>query len=141
MSQKRGNVQYGALPYAVGPDGDLRILLVTSRGTRRWIIPKGWPMKFRRPHKAAAQEAFEEAGVIGKSEKRPIGVYEYDKVTDDGLAIRCTVTVFPLEVRHLGRTWPEASERDRRWFSQTEAAERVDEPQLQDMLRTYRPSA
>jgi 8-oxo-dGTP pyrophosphatase MutT (NUDIX family) len=139
MAQKRGNVQYGALPYAVGTDGELRILLVTSRGTRRWIIPKGWPMKLRRPHKAAAQEAFEEAGVIGKSSKQPVGAYEYDKLADDGSSVRCTVTVFPLEVRHLDDSWPEAAERARQWFAQEEAANLVDEPALRILLRDYRP--
>lgn len=141
MLQKRGNVQYGALPYAVDGDGKLFILLVTSRGTRRWIIPKGWPIKFRSPHKTAAQEAFEEAGVVGKSEKCPIGAYEYDKTTDDGLSIRCTVTVFPLEVVRLDKDWPEGLERERQWFTQKEAAQRVDEPELRAMLRSYRPSA
>ena len=139
MAQKKGNVQYGALPYAFGPDGELRILLVTSRGTRRWIIPKGWPMRLRSPHKAAAQEAFEEAGVIGKSRKQPVGAYEYDKFADDGTSIRCTVTVFPLEVRSLDVAWPEASERARQWFGQEEAASVVDEPDLRVLLRDYRP--
>lgn len=140
MSQKQGNVQYGALPYRVEANGDLRILLVTSRGTRRWIIPKGWPMKYRRPHKAAAQEAFEEAGVTGRSDKRPIGAYEYDKMTDEGISIRCVVTVFPLEVRKVGQRWPEENQRERQWFSRGEAAELVDEPELQALLRSYRPT-
>jgi 8-oxo-dGTP pyrophosphatase MutT (NUDIX family) len=139
VAQKRGNVQYGALPYTLGTDGELRILLVTSRGTRRWIIPKGWPMKFRRPHQAAAQEALEEAGVVGKPQKRPIGDYQYDKLTDDGLSIRCTVTVFPLEVRSLDKSWKEAKERERQWFTRGEAAELVAEPELRALLQNYSP--
>ena len=141
MAQKRGNVQYGALPYSMGEDGELRILLVTSRTTRRWIIPKGWPMKLRAPHRAAAQEAFEEAGVVGKPQKRPIGDYQYDKLTDDGLSIRCTVTVFPLEVRSLDKRWKEAKERDRQWFTAVEAAELVAEPELRALLQNYRPAS
>ena len=139
MAAKRGTVQYGALPYAVDDDGELRILLVTSRATRRWIIPKGWPMKLRAPHKAAAQEAFEEAGVVGRPFKAPIGAYQYDKLTDDGVSIRCTVTVFPLRVRRLDKEWPEADQRERRWFAQAEAARLVDEPELRTILRDYRP--
>jgi 8-oxo-dGTP pyrophosphatase MutT (NUDIX family) len=141
MPQKKGNVQYGALPYAVGKDGELRILLVTSRTTRRWIIPKGWPMKLRRPHQAAAQEALEEAGVVGKPQKRPIGDYQYDKLTDDGLSIRCTVTVFPLEVRSLDKRWKEALERERQWFTPGEAAKLVAEPELSALLENYRPGS
>ena len=139
MAGKRGRVQYGALPYVVGDDGELRILLVTSRATRRWIIPKGWPMKLCPPHKAAAREAFEEAGVVGKSQKQAIGAYEYDKLADDGASVRCTVTVYPLRVRRLDEKWPEADERERRWFAQSEAAKLVDEPELRALLRDYRP--
>jgi hypothetical protein len=62
-------IQYGALPYREIKSG-VQILLVTSRNTRRWIIPKGWPQSGTPPHRAAAREAFEEAGVVGKSAKR-----------------------------------------------------------------------
>ena len=66
--------QVAALPVK-GKPGKYRVLLVTSRETRRWIIPKGWPMKGRKDHEAAAQEALEEAGVTGHVHKHPMGAY------------------------------------------------------------------
>lgn len=140
MAGKRGTVQYGALPYGVDDGGEVQIVLVTSRATRRWIIPKGWPMKLLAPHKAAAREAFEEAGVVGKPCKEAIGAYRYDKLTDEGLLLRCTVTVYPLRVQRLDEEWPEAHQRERRWFTQGEAARLVDEPELRVLLRDYRPA-
>ena len=60
----------------------MEVMLVTSRGSRRWIIPKGWPKRGILPHDMAAKEAFEEAGVIGKVSERSIGSYPYDKVLE-----------------------------------------------------------
>jgi 8-oxo-dGTP pyrophosphatase MutT (NUDIX family) len=73
------NQQVAALPVVVGDDGIARVLLLTSRKTKRWVIPKGWPMKGLKPHEAAAQEAFEEAGLSGKIGKKRIGRYTYFK--------------------------------------------------------------
>jgi hypothetical protein len=78
-------VQYAALPYRTKGKSQLEIMLVTSRGTRRWIIPKGWPKRGKPPYDTAAKEAFEEAGVIGKVRKRPIGSYPYDKILGEGV--------------------------------------------------------
>ena len=91
-------VQYGALPYRFTPGAALEILLVTSRESKRWIIPKGWPIKGLRPAKSAAREAFEEAGVSGRIGMKSIGLFTYDKILDDG-CIGCEVQVFPLLVK------------------------------------------
>jgi hypothetical protein len=103
---KRPLIQYGALPYREGRSG-LEVLLVTSRETRRWIIPKGWPQSGLPPHRAAANEAFEEAGVVGKIGKKTIGSYWYDKTLESGAAVRCKVRVFPLRVTRQLKKWPE----------------------------------
>src|SRR5580693_5290774 len=71
-------VQYGALPYRFTPIAALEILIVTTRQSRRWIVPKGWPIKRLTPSKSAAREAFEEAGVRGKIGARPIGHFRYN---------------------------------------------------------------
>ena len=73
------HVQYGALPYRFTHDGVLEILLLTTRRSGRWIIPKGWPIKGLRPAKSAAREAFEEAGVRGQVRAKSIGLFAYDK--------------------------------------------------------------
>ena len=70
-------VQYGALPYRFTQMAALEILIVTTRQSRRWIVPKGWPIKRLMPSKSAAREAFEEAGVRGKIGARPIGNFRY----------------------------------------------------------------
>lgn len=141
MPRAKRDIQYGALPFDVARDGVVRVLLVTSRGTGRWIIPKGWPMRGKTPARAAAQEAFEEAGVVGKARRRAIGAYDYDKVAPDGGSLRCTVQVFPLAVRQLVDDWPEAAERRRQWFEVDEAAGRVDEPGLKAIIAAFRPQA
>ena len=142
MKRRQPGLRYqiAALPLRRGRDGSTEACLITSRETQRWLIPKGWPIKGLNSRQTAAQEAFEEAGVVGKPQKRPIGDYQYDKLTDDGLSIRCTVTVFPLEVRSLDKRWKEAKERDRQWFTAVEAAELVAEPELRALLQNYRPA-
>src|ERR1700729_4428684 len=91
-------IQYAALPYRAKGQSQLEIMLVTSRGTRRWIIPKGWPKRGMPPYDTAAKEGCEEAGVIGKVTKRPIGSYPYDKILGEGNKTSCRVQVFALRV-------------------------------------------
>lgn len=128
--------QVAALPYRLR-DGALNVLLVTSRETRRWVLPKGWPMRGRKPHQAAAREAWEEAGAVGRAAKRPVGAYAYRKRLSDGAAVPCVVTVFPLAVERLAERWPEQGERARRWVSPEEAAALVEEEDLAALLRAF----
>jgi 8-oxo-dGTP pyrophosphatase MutT (NUDIX family) len=88
--------KYAALPYRFTPTAALEILLVTTRRSRRWIIPKGWPIKGLKPPKPAAREAFEEAGVRGKVAMKSVGVFNYDKLlAENGIPVNCGVRVFP----------------------------------------------
>ena len=128
--------QYAALPVRMGTGGQPEVLLVTSRGTQRWIIPKGWPMRRRTPSEAAAVEAYEEAGVEGSIETgQPIGSYQYRKRLDNGAVARIEVSIFLFRVVRQLSSWPEQAERQTRWFSPAEAAERVAEPELAAILR------
>ena len=128
-------MQVGVLPIARLPGGDPHVLLVTSRETRRWVIPKGWPMKGRKPHEAAAQEAFEEAGLIGRVGKRALGRFAYDKRLKGDRVITCLVQVFPFAVRKQRKDWPEKEQRVARWFTIAEAAGAVTEPGLAAIIR------
>jgi 8-oxo-dGTP pyrophosphatase MutT (NUDIX family) len=131
--------QFAALPWRVGPSGELEILLITSRETRRWVIPKGWPIKNMGSAKSAAQEAFEEAGVRGKVRKRPVGTYAYDKRLKNGRLQHVRVAVFALAVDSEAEAYPELGQREKRWVSAVDAARLVEEPELMVLLATFRP--
>jgi 8-oxo-dGTP pyrophosphatase MutT (NUDIX family) len=132
--------QVAALPWraALGADGaDLEILLVSSRETRRWVIPKGWPMRGKADHLAAAQEAYEEAGLDGRIVEQPIGEYPYLKRLKSGVGRPVTVDVFPLEVTGEHAAWPEKGQRVLQWMSPVEAALAVQEPELRDLIARF----
>ena len=127
--------QVAALCYRTAPR--LEILLVTSRETRRWVTPKGWPMAGRPDHAAAAVEAFEEAGVDGVIAERALGTFGYDKILKSTEILAVTAALYPLEVVILREDWPEKGQRDRRWFSPAEAAEAVQEPDLAALILKF----
>jgi len=130
--------QYAALCYRREPKSDhVEVLLVTSRDTGRWIIPKGWPMADKPACGVAAQEAFEEAGVRGCVEKEPIGYYLYNKVLKDDFAIGCKVQVHALAVERLVEDYPEKDQRISRWFDCATAAEQVNEPLLKSLILEF----
>jgi uncharacterized protein len=129
------------LPYrkdSPEPEAELQFLLITSRQARRWIIPKGNIDLHMSPHAAAAQEALEEAGAVGEIGRQPIGIFHYRKEMGEGSAVIAEVAVFPLEVVKLLDEWQERDWRLRKWFSQTEAADAVQEPDLKEIIRLFR---
>src|SRR5215218_8137071 len=133
--------QIGALPFRFDDDGQLRVMLITSRESRRWVIPKGWPMRGLKPHRAAEREAYEEAGLKGRIGKVAVGVYAYEKRLANGVAVPCEVSVFPLQVTSQRKRWPEMGQRDGRWLSPDEAADLVQEDGLQHLLRGFNPAS
>jgi len=132
-------LQHGALCYRHTKKG-LRILLVSSRRTRRWISPKGWPMTGRTPHETAAREAWEEAGVKGIPNPQALGFYSYLKYINPKLTITCTVQLFALEVREQMVSFPEKGERKTRWMKPRKAAKRVLEPELKRLILRFAES-
>ena len=106
----------------IGPDGYRLVLLITSRETRRWVLPKGWPRPGTPPHRQAAREALEEAGVTGRVGRTPIGCYRYAKRLRNGRTIVCRVDVFPLAVEQIVDDWRERGQRDLAWFTLRPAA-------------------
>lgn len=115
-------------------DGAGRVLLITSRDTGRWVIPKGWTMPGKTLAQAALREAWEEAGVEGRIGTVPIGQYRYDKVLRSGRLRPLVVQVFLAAVDRLAEDWPEAGQRTRRWLAPGEAATMVAEPELRHLL-------
>lgn len=127
--------QIAALPIRWNKNGKLRVLLVTSRETRRWVMPKGWPMDGKKPWRAAEIEALEEAGVMGTMSRISVGTYDYKKKLGDGSRTSCRVKLFPMHVTNMRKKWPERHQRRRKWFSVKAAARAVNEPQLVDILK------
>ena len=125
--------QFAALP-CMSDDSGTRIMLVTSRGTGRWVLPKGWPKKRHSGAAIAALEAFEEAGVEGEVAPASIGFYRYPKRMAKGRVVECDVDVYPMRVARLLDDWPERTERERRWFTLSEAADAVKEADLTALL-------
>ncbi len=128
----RPRVQYAALPFRQAER--LEIMLISSRETGRWVVPKGWPMKGAKPHVVAAVEAMEEAGLLGKISKKPFGAYHYVKRLRNGAAIQCEVRVFPFRVAKQRKKWPERDQRTTQWFDVRHAAELVHEPELKALI-------
>jgi 8-oxo-dGTP pyrophosphatase MutT (NUDIX family) len=126
--------QFGAVCLRTGSQGRIEILLVTTRETRRWTIPKGWPIKGLKPHEVAEREAWEEAGVKGRAKKRPLGYYTYLKTLADGNKAPTMVEVHLLAVDKVSDKFPECRERTIEWMSPVEAATRVEEPELKGLL-------
>lgn len=114
-------------------DGRLEVCLVTTRETGRWTVPKGWPMKGVPDRQAAAIEAEQEAGLIGKPSKKPLGTFDYWKRRLDRFDL-VRVTLYRLKVRKALNEWKEKGERQVRWMSLDDAATAVDEPGLKTIL-------
>lgn len=133
VGERDTGLQAAALCLRDGPQGT-EVLLVTSLGRGRWVLPKGWPMKGRTLAGAALREAWEEAGVRGAVQEAPVGAYVYDKARKSGLTVPCRVEVFRVLVTDLAPDWPEARKRRRAWFPLPQAAALVDEPGLAALL-------
>ena len=135
--------QIAALPYRTlgdGLDAPVSILLVTSRETRRWVLPKGNLINGLSAHASAAHEAQEEAGVLGAACPTPIGSYRYRKRRRNGASLMVDVDVFPIAVTDELDDWKEQEMRERRWFSLVDAAQAVDEPDLKVLIRNFKAS-
>lgn len=126
--------QFAALPLR-GKGKDLEVMLVTSRDTGRWVLPKGWAEEGLTGSRLAAKEAFEEAGLVGSVAAVPIGAYGYDKRLPGDRTTPCQVAVFTMRVDQELEDWPERHQRRRQWFPLPEAAQLVQEQDLADLLQ------
>jgi len=133
------HVQVGALPYRVMADGTVEILLVTSRGTRQWIIPKGWPIEGLSNADSAAREAYEEAGLLGDIEPVPVGAFAYEKARKGEEALSSfSVEVYRLRVDRQLTYWPEASQRSLVWVSPAQAQTMITNASLRALIAATR---
>lgn len=107
-----------------------RVCLITSSSGRRWILPKGTLEHGQSAGECAAQEAWEEAGVHGRPESRPIARYRTTK-----WGRTCVVAVFRMSVREVADDWPERRLRQRRWLTPADAINQIDVPAIKTVLR------
>jgi 8-oxo-dGTP pyrophosphatase MutT (NUDIX family) len=133
---KAVGIQYAALPFRLEAR-QVQVMLITSRGAQRWVIPKGWPMNGLKPADAAATEAHEEAGVIGEVESAPIGSYRYLKALKGDQSLAVQVIVFPLRVLGQAEDWKEMGQRRAEWFRYQDAAAQVAEPALHRLIHDF----
>ena len=138
MAKKETEFQVAALCYRRRKK-NIEILLVKSLGRGNWILPKGWPMDDRSHAKAAATEAYEEAGAKGKIKKKPIGSYRYTKSRKNGDLVKCEALAYELEVTDIKKKFPESDIRTARWFTQDKAANNVAFKQLRKLIEDFQP--
>jgi 8-oxo-dGTP pyrophosphatase MutT (NUDIX family) len=138
MFRRPRREQFAALCYRVDTEcAQPEILLLTSRDTGRWVIPKGWPMGSKPGHEVARQEAHEEAGVVGEPEPQPIGYFSYEKNLDHGVIVPCKVQVHALKVTAMVTEFKEMGKRKIEWTSPASAADRVQEPELKQLIQQF----
>jgi len=131
--------QVAALPWRRTDDG-VEVMLITSRDTGRWVLPKGWVKNGEKHWSAAAREAKEEAGISGAVTRQEAGRYSYDKAMNSGRDIPCQVLVYALEVDKVASKWKEKGERERKWFPAGEAAALVNEAGLAHLIEAFAKS-
>jgi 8-oxo-dGTP pyrophosphatase MutT (NUDIX family) len=127
--------QYGVIPVRRTADDGIEVLLITSRDTGRWVVPRGNPIPGKSPAESAAQEAYEEAGIIGPVEAEAIGLYSYEKRRRLRGPLPAVVHLFRMDVAEERDDWPEKGQRERRWFRAEEAAAAVHEADLAGLIR------
>jgi 8-oxo-dGTP pyrophosphatase MutT (NUDIX family) len=139
LNEDATRTQFGALCWRLEGTRPL-VMLITSRDTGRWIIPKGWPIDGLTPEAAALREAWEEAGVEGEAAPVCLGLYPYEKLLGPDRKVPCIVAVYPVRVARLRNRFPERKERRREWFTPARAAERVEEDALRRLIAGFSPS-
>lgn len=138
MLRRPPRQQYAAISYRENSETQQpEVLLLTSRDTGRWVIPKGWPMEGKQAHAVAQQEAFEEAGVRGHANHDAFGYFTYDKKLKNDVVVECLVQVHLLKVDKIETHFPEMHSRIFAWVSPSEAAIRVNEPELKSLFNRF----
>jgi 8-oxo-dGTP pyrophosphatase MutT (NUDIX family) len=127
-------LQITALPCRM-KDGELEVCLVTSRGTGRWIAPKGW-VEADLTHAGTAElEAWEEAGLKGHVEAVTYGSYISSKGNEAEGVFPIRMDVYLMIEPEQHARFPEMGQRKIKWFPALTAAEKASDPGLSDLIR------
>ena len=127
--------QVAALPYRLTEHG-YEVVLITTRDSGRWILPKGWPIKGLKRHESAETEAMEEAGLIGSAATKPFGRFTYVKQFPKRQE-KVLVDVFPLAIESQLDDWQEKGQRDVRFFNPVDAAALVSDAGVGDLILAF----
>jgi 8-oxo-dGTP pyrophosphatase MutT (NUDIX family) len=130
-------LQVAALPWRETKTNGIEVMLITSRDSGRWVLPKGWPHQDEPLCEAAAREAMEEAGIEGTVSSEETGIYRYEKIVAQGEDIPCAVAVFSMKVRKAVEKWPEKRQRKRKWVPVEKAARLVQEQDLAELIAAF----
>ena len=133
----KSSTRYAALPFRRSR-GRWEVLLVTTRRSGRWIVPKGRPIKGCTPARTAKIEALEEAGVSGAISRKSIGSFEWKSRFAKRNVRPSRIEVYPLAVRKEHDSWKDKAHRSRRWLSIAEAARTVHPEEFGDLLQAFR---
>ncbi len=139
IAKRQEGTQYAALCFRRTAGQKPQVLLITSRGTGRWIPPKGWPIEGLSPAESAAQEALEEAGVTGQTYPAALGRYKYNRLKDRDKKKSSEAYIFALRVTAHRSDFKEKGQRRIQWFDQKTAALLVREPKLRQIIADFDP--
>ncbi|MEL7527494.1 MAG: NUDIX hydrolase [Pseudomonadota bacterium] len=134
---KPARLQIAALCMRPG-ETENEILLVSTRDTGRLILPKGWPETDKQDHETAATEAYEEAGVVGKTDPHALGTFRSYKGQSDGSKVPTRVLVFKLQFEKQLKKFPELGQRQCLWLPFSEAVNQANENSLKRFLLRHR---
>ena len=132
--------QAGALAWRITDQRVFEFAIVTSRRTGRWVLPKGSIDKGHTEAEAAAQEAWEEAGVKGAPADVPIALYRTRKIRPPNVWA-LEVAIYPIRIAEVLEDWPESDQRERRFVTVDEAAGLLNDMALVDIIRRFGAAA
>ena len=135
MAKEKIVEQSGVIAYGLN-EGNLSLVLITSKSTKRWVVPKGHIEPNLTAKESAEQEAFEEAGIEGVVSDVTVGSYDYTKHDKEDSNIY-RVSLFPMEIQRLHNDWPEANLRARQWMTIPQAVNAVNEETLKLLLKNF----
>jgi 8-oxo-dGTP pyrophosphatase MutT (NUDIX family) len=124
-------IQYGVLPY-IQSANKVKLVLITSRKSKNWIVPKGNRILKKSKHATALQEAFEEAGLRGRLSE---GDEMHFKIKSNGKQVM--LILYPMRVEKMLRVWPEKGQRKRVVVNRHKAVKIVGWPNFRRKLKSW----
>ncbi|XP_075265832.1 uncharacterized protein LOC142358287 [Convolutriloba macropyga] len=120
---------------------NVRVMMISSRGGKGMVFPKGGWESDETVEEAAHRETIEEAGVLGLLVEPPLGEFSFKSKKHERLGSahkgRCVAHMYVLEVTEQLEEWPEHLERQREWVGLEEASRRVRHEWMREALHAW----